>query len=121
MIVAVDYDETLWDGTQIIPEAVDWIKQWQEAGITVDLWTNRSGFLLNWAVNKCKEQGIVFSKINKSPWWYRLWSNSPKIYADYFVDDRNVGCPLIYRDELRPIVNWSKVGPLVLKLNLEWV
>ena len=36
-------------------------------------------------------------------------TDSPKAQAPFSIDDRNVGCPLVYGKSRRPYVNWYKI------------
>ena len=96
MILAIDFDGTIVEhkypeiGAEI-PNSFKVLKQLQNDGHTLILWTFRSGKLLAKAVRYCKQNGLEFYAIN---------SNSPdeaydpqfsrKIYADFYIDDRNI-------------------------------
>ena len=47
-------------------------------------------------------------------------SLSPKCYAQLYIDDAALGCPLIYDPEIsdRPFVNWNEVEYELSKLLL---
>ncbi len=47
----------------------------------------------------------------------REWTDSPKAYANVYVDDAACGCPLVDSKEMgaRPMVDWDVVGPAVLR------
>lgn len=51
--------------------------------------------------------------IQKNP-TQRFWTSSPKAYGHLYIDDANLGCPLIYDEECeRPYVDWVKVRELL--------
>ncbi|HCO66650.1 MAG TPA: hypothetical protein DIT04_02685 [Dysgonomonas sp.] len=60
------------------------------------------------AVNWFKENGIELYGIQKNP-RQRFWTNSPKAYGHLYIDDANLGCPLIIPEEGRPYVDWNAV------------
>lgn len=67
---------------------------------------------LNEAVAFCEEKGIKFYGINTNPSQI-FWTSSPKTYADIFIDDAALGCPLISKGNERPFVDWLKVRELL--------
>jgi len=127
MIVAVDFDGTIVaheypDIGAPVPGAFRWMKAWQEAGARLVLWTMRSdstqsGPTLSEAIRFCRENGIEFWGVNHNPEQIE-WTMSPKAYAQVYVDDAALGCPLRENPSAagRPIVDWDRVGPLVLGL-----
>ena len=127
MLIALDFDGTLVDhrfpdiGAEV-PGAFRWLKKWQKAGAKLILWTMRSdgkenGPTLTDAVEFCRKQGVEFWAVNENP-EQKAWTDSPKAYAHYLVDDSAIGCPLRENPRLggRPYVDWDVVGPAVLKL-----
>jgi len=97
LIIAVDFDGTIVeDGYPDIGKprifAFETLKKLQENGHRLILWTYRSGTRLNEAVAFCKKNGIEFYAVNKSFEEEQFdYSKSRKIYADLFIDDRNIG------------------------------
>lgn len=97
LILAIDFDGTIVEDAY--PDigkpqlfAFETIKRLQNDGHLLILWTYRSGKKLDEAVAFCKENGIEFYAINKSfPEEQFSKERSPKIHADYFIDDRNIG------------------------------
>ena len=106
-IIAIDYDGTLFTGSH--PDrgdprlnVINKVKEFKKTGsCEVILWTCRDSGSLQEAIDRCKEQGILFDAIN---------SNAPaqvqymrkelergdvfatrKIFADIYVDDRSPG------------------------------
>lgn len=95
MIIAVDFDGTLCENkyplagkpNQIL---INWLKNKQKAGSKLILWTCRSKKNLKYAVNWCKEMGLIFDAVNKNlpESIERFGSDSRKIYADEYIDDK---------------------------------
>lgn len=98
MLIAVDFDGTIVEHKypaigKEIPFATETLKHLIKDGHRVILWTVRSGKLLEDAINWCKERGIVFWSVNKD---YDSdegngATGSPKVNADIYIDDRNIG------------------------------
>jgi len=97
LIVAIDFDGTIVEDAY--PKigkpklfVFETLKKLQEEGHRLILWTYRNGSRLEEAVLFCKENGINFYAVNKSyPEEEFDTSHSRKIYADSFIDDRNLG------------------------------
>lgn len=127
LIIAVDFDGTLVDHRypdigQPVPNALEWLKRWQELEAKIILWTMRcnrvheGNFSLLDAQSWLLERGIIPLGINENP-EQENWTSSPKAYAHLYVDDAAYGCPLYQPPGFaRPCVNWSIVGPGVEKL-----
>ena len=131
MIIAVDFDGTIVEHCfpllgGPVPLAFDYLKQFRDRGARLMLWTMRSdmpnGDYLSQAVQLCLDNGVEFDFINRNP-EQDGWTTSHKQYANLYIDDAAFGCPLIHpsysdgdpRDN-RPYVDWSIVGPSVLKI-----
>ena len=113
MIFAIDFDGTLVEHAfpeigEEVPMAFDTLKQLQAAGHRLILWTVRGGEALELAVQYCKERGIVFWGVNENPEQWK-WSDSRKVYAEFYIDDLAIGSPLVPPTEIRPrpMVDWS--------------
>lgn len=97
LILAIDFDGTIvGDAYPNIGKpqlfAFETLKRLQDDGHRLILWTYRDGKKLKEAVDFCKENGIEFYAVNKSfPEEQFSQEKSPKIHADYFIDDRNIG------------------------------
>lgn len=37
------------------------------------------------------------------------WTDSPKVYAHYYIDDKGLGTPLIEPEDDKPYVDWLRV------------
>ena len=100
MKIAVDFDGTIVEHKypsigKEKPFAVDTLKKLSEDGHQLILWTVRSGSLLDEAVRWCESRGLKFFAVNSnmpagSLFEHRL-GDSPKIVADVFIDDSNLG------------------------------
>ena len=125
MFICVDFDGTIVDhhfpeiGTEV-PGAIHWLGKLQDQGARLILFTMRSdswsgGALLSDAVDFLESRGIRLYGINTNPDQDR-WTESPKAYADVYVDDSAFGCPLIRpKGFRRPCVDWETVGPALLE------
>lgn len=96
-IIAVDFDGTLakTDFPTILKANEPLIRHLinqRRLGNKVILWTCRCGKYLDEAVAWCKEQGLVFDAVNENLPEPIEWfgGDSRKIFADYYIDDKNV-------------------------------
>lgn len=96
-IIAIDFDGTLCEDKYPeigapIKEVIDYLKKRQENGDKLILWTCRIGEKLDAAVKWCQEYGLVFDTVNENHPDVLAWigSDSRKIFADEYIDDRNV-------------------------------
>lgn len=96
-IYAIDFDNTL--AITCFPEIIGpnkkmvaFTKAVQAQGHKIILWTSRAGADLENAVEWCRLQGLVFDAVNEPlPEQIKRWGNDTrKIYADYYIDDKNV-------------------------------
>ena len=96
-IIAVDFDGTLCE--QCWPEIgkpnirlIGELIYRKSMGDKLILWTCRAGEQLENAVKWCKEYGLVFDSVNDNlPEIVNLYgSNSRKITADIYIDDRSM-------------------------------
>ena len=111
LIIAVDFDGTIVEDAY--PKigkprlfAFETLKRLQEDGHRLILWTYRSGLRLEEAVKFCNYYGIQFYAVNKSfPEEQFDYTKSRKIYADLFIDDRNIGGVLGWGEVYQMITN----------------
>ena len=59
-----------------------------------------------------EDNSIELYGVQKNP-KQRFWTSSPKAYGHLYIDDANLGCPLIIPDEGRPYVDWAKVREIL--------
>ena len=109
MIIAVDFDGTIVKHKypsigKEIPFAIKTLKLLQEKGHQIILWTYRSGKELDDAIQFCKKKGLTIHAVNSNfeDEEYDT-SCSRKIYADVYIDDRN----------LLGIPEWGKIYELI--------
>ncbi len=112
MIIAIDFDGTVV--THEYPRigedvgAVPVLRAMASKGHQLILFTMRSGDELQQAVDWFTANGIPLWGINTNP-DQKAWTNSPKAYAQLYIDDAALGCPLIVPGSGRPYVDWSEV------------
>jgi len=109
MIIAVDFDGTIVKHKypsigKEIPFAIKTLKLLQEKGHQIILWTYRSGKELEDAIQFCEKRGLTFHAVNNN-FEDEEFDNSysRKIYADLYIDDRN----------LLGIPEWGKIYELI--------
>lgn len=134
-IIAVDFDGTMVEHKyplvgEEVPGAVHVMHELIEAGHNLILYTMRDNInkvpewpepyncaeadtVLHQAVKWCADHNIKLLGVNCNP---RVnFSKSPKVYANVYIDDTALGCPLVLRmDERgykvgRPMVDWFAV------------
>lgn len=138
MNIAIDFDGTCV--THEFPNvgkdigAVSVLKELVEKGHNLILWTMRSnhigevgpvggirgnGEFLNDAINWFKKNDIPLWGIQTNP-EQSFWTASPKAYADLYIDDAALGCPLLFIEEIspKPFVNWVKVRLMLMKMKI---
>jgi len=138
MIIAIDFDGTIVDHMfpdigQAVPHAIRVMKKLQVAGNKLILWTMRSDKdtpnhgegeilttdgedFLTQAVEYCEARGITFWEVNKNPEQH-TWTHSPKVYAQLYIDDAALGCPLKTNPRMggRPYVDWLEVEKYLMR------
>src|SRR5690606_16806237 len=96
MIIAVDFDGTIVEHKypalgKEIPFAIKTLKLFQKKGHKLILWTYRSGKELEEAVKFCEDRGLIFHAVNNNYDGEEFDNTySRKIYADIYIDDRNL-------------------------------
>lgn len=130
MDICIDFDGTCV--THDFPEigkdigAIPVLKELVEKGHRLILFTMRSDRkkkkkvggeeiiieekVLSEAIQWFEDNGIPLYGVQKNP-TQRFWTSSPKAYGHLYIDDANLGCPLIYDEEMsdRPFVDWIAV------------
>lgn len=113
-VVAIDFDGTIVMheypklGTPV-PGAIETMKELQKNGTRLILWTMRSGKHLQEAVDYLTDNGIYLWSVNRNP-EQSNWTDSPKAYAQLYIDDAAFGCPLVPGiDGGRPFVDWLTI------------
>lgn len=114
MDICVDFDGTcVTHEYPVIGEeigAVPILKKLCDNGHNLILFTMRSGIELKYALSWFDHNDIKLYGVNKNP-TQSNWTESPKAYAQLYIDDAALGCPLSFDEKLssRPFVNWAKV------------
>ncbi|MGS0746969.1 BT0820 family HAD-type phosphatase [Halpernia sp. GG3] len=96
--LAIDFDGTVVEDAypgigKTKTFAFETLKKLQSEGCRLILWTYRHGKALDEAVQFCKKNGIEFYAVNSSfeGEVFDIQTQSRKIDADLFIDDRNLG------------------------------
>lgn len=99
-IIAVDFDGTLCENKypkigEPNRKIIDYVKEQWQNGAKIVLWTCRVGELLDDAVRWCQNQGLTFDAVNEnlSEVIEAFGSDTRKIFANEYIDDRNVQFP----------------------------
>lgn len=101
-ILAVDFDGTITKKSRfphkpsaedISDRCVEVLQGLKKAGCTIILWTCREGKYKEDAVEYCREMGIPIDYVNENCDAIKeaFESCSPKIFANYYIDDMNIG------------------------------
>ena len=109
MVIAVDFDGTIVKHKypaigKEIPFAIECLRLLQQKGHKIILWTYRAGAELDKAIKFCEKRGLYFNAVNNN-YENEEFDNSysRKIYADIYIDDRNLlGLP-----------DWKKIYELI--------
>lgn len=116
MIIAIDFDGTIVEHKypkigKTLLFAFETLKELQKQGHQLILWTYRSGIELEEAVEFCKNNGVEFYAVNKNypEENYKDKLISRKIYADIYIDDRNIG----------GFLGWSKIFEILNQVDSE--
>lgn len=118
MIIAVDFDGTCT--THDYPEvgthigAVKVLRALANKNHQLILYTMRSKKELQDSVNWFADNEIPLFGIQTNP-TQLSWTESPKCYAQLYIDDAALGCPLIYPADARPYVDWSTVEKMLIE------
>ncbi|MDR2836577.1 MAG: HAD hydrolase family protein [Bacteroidales bacterium] len=109
LIIAVDFDGTIVEHRypeigKKIPYSFEVLKQLQAEGHYLILWTYRAGKYLEEAMNFCKKNGLVFYAVNENEPNEEFHNYmSRKIYADIYIDDKNIG----------GLIDWIKIKEII--------
>jgi hypothetical protein len=112
MIIAIDFDGTIVKHEypeigELVPFAKEVINLLVNNGHKCFLYTMRSDKTLIEAKNFCISNGIRLCGWNESP---NQFSLSPKQYANIYIDDAALGCPIRSDQDGRVFVDWLRVA-----------
>lgn len=120
MIIAVDFDGTCVKhkypliGEDIGAQPV--LKRLIKYKHKLILFTMRSGDQLIEAIKWFQSNDIPLHGVNSNPGQH-TWTKSPKAYANLYIDDAALGCPLTLnkedKDNDKPYVNWEFVEDML--------
>jgi len=130
-IIAVDFDGTCV--THEYPNvgkdigAVPVLKKLVENGHQLMLWTMRGNKTTSEGVNTLQD-AVDWFKNNDIPLWginenpdqkATGWTNSNKQYAQMYIDDTALGCPLTFtKSGEKPYVDWVEVEKSLTQMGL---
>ena len=122
MIIALDFDGTCV--THEYPNigkdigAVPVLKALVNSGHQLMLWTMRSGKELEEAEQWFKDNDIPLWASNKNP--NQNWSTSNKQFANMYIDDAALGCPLTvdFKKSMRSFVDWQKIAEILTSIEV---
>ncbi len=113
-IIAIDFDGTCVEHEypsvgMDVEGAVETLRALNNKGHRLILFTMRSGEKLEKAIKWFKDRDIELWAVNENP-EQKQWTESPKVFADVYIDDAALGCPIMFIDGVRrPVINWRKV------------
>lgn len=117
MEIAVDFDGTCVNHEyphigKDNPYCIEVLKALNKKGHKLILFTMRGGNELEEAVDWFRKNEVDLYGINTNP-TQSFWTLSPKAYAQVYIDDAALGCPLDYKGHYRPRVDWYNVETLL--------
>jgi hypothetical protein len=129
LTIAVDFDGTCV--THEYPNvgkdigAVPVLKELVNLGHKLILFTMRDGEQLEDAINWFKDNDITLYSVGINP-SQKNWTQSNKCYANLYIDDAALGCPLIYPntknekgEDDRPYVDWNRISQMLFENKVE--
>lgn len=124
MYIAIDFDGTMVERDyprigRANPGAFEYVKLFQKYGAKIILYTMRDGTELADAVSLCEARGITLHGVNANP-SQRQPTQSPKVWANLYIDDLAVGCPTRKASNGTVMADWRVIGPHVLSLIEDW-
>lgn len=121
MEIAIDFDGTcVTHNYPYIGEdigAVPVLKELVQNGHNLILYTMRSGKQLDDAVKWFARNDIKLYSKQYNP-TQGNWTTSNKCYAQLYIDDAALGCPLIYVKDGKPFVDWVEVRNFLIKYEI---
>jgi hypothetical protein len=122
LTLAIDFDGTCV--THEYPDvgkdigAIPVLKELIDNGHKLILFTMRDGKELQDAINWFKDNDIKLYGIQYNP-TQKNWTKSNKCFANIYIDDAALGCPLIKMENVdRDYVNWEKIKEILKQDNI---
>jgi len=118
--IAVDFDGTVvtHDYPRVGKDigAAPVLKELVSNGCEIILFTMRDGQQLQDAVDWFAQHDIPLAGVNHDP-EQDSWTTSPKAFAHLYIDDSNLGCPIVYDKWMssRPFVDWGTIRQLLIQ------
>ena len=117
MVICIDFDGTCVTNEypnigKALPNCVEVLKKLNEKGVDLILLTQRAGKELIDAVEWFREKNIKLYSVNDNP-SQNEWSQSRKVYANLYIDDRAIGCPLA-----SGTVDWGEVEKILREMGI---
>lgn len=118
MIIAIDFDGTCvsheYPDTGKDIGSIPVLKQLLEKGHELILYTMRSATGLQNAINWFIENNIRLYGVQYNP-TQSTWTSSNKCYAQLYIDDAALGCPLKFDLEVskKPFADWVKIEQIL--------
>ena len=120
-VIALDFDGTtvtdMYPNIGIDVYSSPVLKEIVNNGHRIVLNTMRSGKELQDAVNWFQERSIPLYGINNNPTQHE-WTDSSKVHADTYIDDRGLGTPLLTIDPYGTFVDWGEVKVMLKKIGV---
>ncbi len=114
VVIGLDFDGTVVTHEfpkigKDLPHCIETLKKITDLGGKIVLITMRSGKRLAEAAAYLSYHNIPLYGINSNP-TQKLHSKSPKIYANIYIDDAALGCPLMHSElSEKAHVDWLQV------------
>jgi ribonucleotide monophosphatase NagD (HAD superfamily) len=94
-IIAIDFDGTIVENKfpeigELLPGALEALEELSQH-FKIIIWTSRSGKGLEDMKDFLEKNDISYDSINDIIPGYNDFTDSPKVFADIYVDDRNLG------------------------------
>lgn len=121
IIVALDFDGTCVEhkypkiGKDI--GAIPVLKKLVDNGHKLILFTMRSNRTLDGAVKWFSDNEIPLYAIQTNP-NQKNWTDSPKCYADLYIDDAGLNIPLVTFENKKPYIDWLRIEELLRQKGL---
>lgn len=119
MVLAIDFDGTVVTHEypnvgQEVPNAKRVLQRLIDAGHKLILWTMRDKDELEQAKEWFDDRDLILYGVQKNP-TQAHWTTSRKCYANLYIDDAALGCPLIKGQHAKAYADWNKIEQLLIE------